>query len=126
MRRLASLSHYQLLGVPPEADADTIKRSYIALAKEFHPDRFFRPEFEDLQESVNAIFMRISEAYATLNNPASRAEYDREALRADDPGGAGRRRRPRIPSSPRSSSRRGSPCSTRATSGRRSRRCAGR
>ena len=48
MERLASLSLYQILGVTPESDVDTIKRSYIALAKEFHPDRFFRPEFADL------------------------------------------------------------------------------
>ena len=53
----------------PESDPEAIKRSYIALAKEYHPDRFFRPEFEDLQEAVNAIFMRVSEAYTTLQTP---------------------------------------------------------
>lgn len=85
--RLASLSHYQLLGLTPESEVNTIKRSYIALAKEYHPDRFFRPGFEDLQEAVNLIFMRISEAYSTLNNPATRAEYDREVLRLATPVG---------------------------------------
>jgi curved DNA-binding protein CbpA len=84
-RGLGTLSHYQLLGVAPESDADTIKRSYIALAKEYHPDRFFRSEFEDLHEKVNAIFLRISEAYATLGNPAARAEYDREVMRLKAP-----------------------------------------
>jgi tetratricopeptide (TPR) repeat protein len=83
--RLASLSHYQLLGVTPASDASTIKRSYIALAKEYHPDLFFRPEFEDLQEAVNSIFMRVSEAYSTLQNPVTRAEYDREVLRLTSP-----------------------------------------
>ena len=83
--RLSVLSFYQLLGVTPESDADTIKRSYIALAKEYHPDRYFRPEFEDLQEAVNAIFMRVSEAYTTLQNRASRAEYDRDVLRLTMP-----------------------------------------
>ncbi|CAM9835145.1 unnamed protein product [Discosporangium mesarthrocarpum] len=29
---------YKLLGVPPTAAQDEIKRSYIALAKKFHPD----------------------------------------------------------------------------------------
>jgi len=84
-RGLESVTHYQLLGVAPESDADTIKRSYIALAKEFHPDHFFHPEFADLQEAVNAIFMRVSEAYATLHNPASRAAYDHEVLRLTAP-----------------------------------------
>lgn len=85
MAHLSSLSYYQLLAVTPESDVDTIKRSYIALAKEYHPDRFFRPEFEDLQEAVNMIFMRISEAYTTLQNSAARAEYDREVLQLTVP-----------------------------------------
>ena len=85
MARLASLSLYQILGVTPKSDPDTIKRSYIALAKEYHPDRFFRPEFADLQEAVNSIFMRVNQAYSTLNDPAARAEYDREMLRMTTP-----------------------------------------
>lgn len=83
--RLATLSLYQLLALTPNSDADTIKRTYITLAKEYHPDRFYRPEFEDLQEKVNAIFMRINEAYTTLHNPASRAEYDRDVLHLNGP-----------------------------------------
>jgi len=85
MGRLGRLTHYQLLGLEAQSNADAIKRSYIALAKEFHPDRFFHPEYEDLQESVNTIFMHISEAYATLHHPAARAEYDREIAPATMP-----------------------------------------
>jgi tetratricopeptide (TPR) repeat protein len=83
--QFASLSLYQILGVTPKSEPDTIKRSYIALAKEYHPDRFFRAEFADLQEAVNSIFMRISQAYSTLSNPAARAEYDREILQVTTP-----------------------------------------
>lgn len=81
MARLASLSLYQILGVTPESDLGTIKRSYIAIAKEYHPDRFFRPEFADLKEAANTIFMRVNEAYSTLQDPTARAEYDREVMR---------------------------------------------
>jgi len=83
--QFASLSLYQILGVTPKSEPGTIKRSYIALAKEYHPDRFFRPEFADLQEAVNSIFMRINQAYSTLSNPAARAEYDREILQLTTP-----------------------------------------
>lgn len=83
--QLKSMTLYQILGVPPQSDVDTIKRAYIALAKEYHPDRFFRPEFEDLQDAVNSIFMHVSEAYSTLHNPTARGEYDREALRTTTP-----------------------------------------
>jgi len=85
VKQLATLTHYQLLGVPPGSDLDTIKRSYIGLAKEFHPDRYFRPEYEDLQDAVNAIFMHVSEAYSTLHNSAARAEYDRATLQQATP-----------------------------------------
>jgi len=85
LAQLASLSLYQILGVTPKSEPDTIKRSYIALAKEYHPDRFFRPEFADLQEAVNSIFMRVNQAYSTLNDPAARAEYDREILQMTTP-----------------------------------------
>jgi tetratricopeptide (TPR) repeat protein len=85
--RLDKLSHYQLLGLTPESDPDAIKRAYIALAKDYHPDRFFRPEFEDLQEQVNTIFMRINEVYSTLHNPATREQYDRNVLRVKAPVG---------------------------------------
>jgi tetratricopeptide (TPR) repeat protein len=78
---LAQMNHYEVFGLKPETDAETIKRAYIALAKEFHPDRFFLPALAGLQEQVNAIFMRVNEAYTTLQNPKSREVYDREVLR---------------------------------------------
>lgn len=85
--KLKSLSFYQVLGQTPEANPETIKRSYIALAKEYHPDRFVRPEFSDLLETVTAIFMQINEAYSTLHNPTTRAEYDRAVLQSTIPPG---------------------------------------
>lgn len=85
--KLKSLSFYQVLGLTPEANAETIKRSYVALAKEFHPDRFFRPGLEDLMETVNTIFLHINEAYTTLHNPTTRAEYDRAVLQLACPPG---------------------------------------
>jgi curved DNA-binding protein CbpA len=84
-QKLPTLSHYQLLGLTPQSDADTIKRTYIALAKEYHPDRFFRPEFEGVQEAVNTIFMAVNEAYTTLHNPAARADYDRDVIKLGTP-----------------------------------------
>jgi len=83
--QLDSLSHYQILGLTPGANMETIKRSYISRAKEYHPDRFFHAQFDDLQESVNSIFMRINEAYTTLSQPTARAEYDRATLISNSP-----------------------------------------
>ncbi len=79
--RIAGLNLYQVLGLTPQAEPAALKQAYITLAKEYHPDRFFRPGLDDLQEAVGAIFLRINEAYTTLGSPASRVAYDREVLR---------------------------------------------
>lgn len=62
---------YHLLGVPRDATQDDIKRAYRKLALEYHPDR--NPDDPAAEEK----FKQISEAYATLRDPESRARYDR-------------------------------------------------
>ena len=39
--RLYWLTHYELLGIAPGADKQTIKRAYFELARFVHPDRYF-------------------------------------------------------------------------------------
>lgn len=71
-------SHYEVLGVTPAADDATLRRAYVALARQHHPDR----------AGGDAARMRaLNEAWATLGDPVRRARYDR-ALALDDPGPA--------------------------------------
>lgn len=64
-------SLYDLLGVEPTASAYELRAAYRRRAKEFHPDRNpGNPAAADL-------FARLASAYATLRDPALRAEYDR-------------------------------------------------
>ena len=60
---------YQTLGVPREASADEIKRSYRKLARELHPDVNPDPEVQDK-------FKEITAAYETLSDPKKRQNYD--------------------------------------------------
>ncbi|MBT9258720.1 MAG: molecular chaperone DnaJ [Clostridiales bacterium] len=63
--------YYEILGVPPDADAETIKKAYRRLARQYHPDaRPGDPEAE-------ARFKEINEAYQVLGDPQKRAQYDR-------------------------------------------------
>lgn len=74
---------YEVLGVERSASADEIKSAYRKLALKYHPDR----NAGDAQAEER--FKEISEAYATLRDPASRERFDRygstrpEAARPD-------------------------------------------
>lgn len=61
--------YYTILGVPRDADDQTIKRAFRKLAFEYHPDRNKEPGAEDR-------FKEISEAYAVLSDPEKRAAFD--------------------------------------------------
>lgn len=77
---------YGVLGVPPDADADAIRRAYRARALEWHPDK--NPQrLEEAQER----FRIARNAYEVLSNPAERAWYDRrrDVHRSGGNGGDG-------------------------------------
>ncbi|HEX6018612.1 MAG TPA: DnaJ C-terminal domain-containing protein [Burkholderiaceae bacterium] len=61
--------YYAVLGVPREAGADEIKKSYRKLARKYHPDVSKEPDAEKRMSEVN-------EAYNVLSDPEKRAAYD--------------------------------------------------
>ena len=61
--------YYDLLGVSRDADADTLKRAYRRLARQYHPDVNKDPGAEDK-------FKEIGRAYEVLGDPQTRARYD--------------------------------------------------
>lgn len=63
--------YYQVLDVPRDADAKTIKAAYRRLALSFHPDR--NPGDKAAEEK----FKELNEAYAVLSDADKRARYDR-------------------------------------------------
>jgi tetratricopeptide (TPR) repeat protein len=63
------------LGIAEGATRDAVKAAYLALAKQFHPDRFAAPALADLQEQVREFFTAVNEAYAVLSDDRRRAAY---------------------------------------------------
>ena len=64
-----ALGYYEILGVPQEAGAETIKQQYYVLAKKWHPDH-------NEDERAAEIFQKISIAYNILKEEDSRLKYD--------------------------------------------------
>ncbi len=60
---------YELLGVSRNADADTLKRSYRRLARQYHPDI-------NKEAGAEERFKEIGRAYEVLSDPEKRARYD--------------------------------------------------
>ncbi len=62
--------YYAELGVAKDADHKTIKKAFRKLAREFHPDN------NPGDESAEARFKEINEAYDTIGDEEQRKEYD--------------------------------------------------
>jgi molecular chaperone DnaJ len=70
---------YAVLGVERDADAETIKKAYRRLARQYHPDVNSEPGAAER-------FKEVSHAYEVLSDPEKRRVYD---LGGDPFGGAG-------------------------------------
>ncbi len=70
-------SYHELLGVGRGTDGREIKRAYLALSKEYHPDRYFRRNIGPYAECLGGIFKKILEAYEILSDPTTRAEVEK-------------------------------------------------
>jgi len=73
---LATRTHFEVLGVDRDATEAVVKEAYFRLAKRFHPDVHHDPALADLRDQIEAIFVRLGEAYEVLCNPRLRASYD--------------------------------------------------
>ena len=72
---MAEPTHYETLGVARNADRETIRRAYLSIARDTHPDQrsagsVQRSDAESRIRAANA-------AWNTLGDKAKRQEYDR-------------------------------------------------
>ena len=75
---LDTWTYYELLQLDWKSDARAVKRAYFARSKEWHPDRYLRPNLGPFRAMLLRIFREIQNAYQVLSNPKARAKYDRE------------------------------------------------
>lgn len=99
---VAEPSHYEVLGVPPTADRETIRKAYIAIARASHPDRQSSSSVQ--RQSADDRIRAANAAWNDLRDPVKRRDYDlKHLISTDDVAPAGTRpdvadRRPPPPS----------------------------
>jgi curved DNA-binding protein CbpA len=71
-------NRYEILGVAQKASAEEIRRTYMKLARDRHPDRFTDPAEK---AKAHEFFQQLTEAYNTLSNEQRRRAYDQELAR---------------------------------------------
>jgi DnaJ-class molecular chaperone len=70
-------SHYDILGVGPNATEAEIKAAYRKMANQYHPDRFRTKDNRDnISKEDNEYFQKINAAYEILGDANARAQYD--------------------------------------------------
>jgi molecular chaperone DnaJ len=67
---MADRDYYELLGIPRDADEQTVKKAFRRLARQLHPD-------VSTEADAEARFRDVTEAYEVLSNSETRALYDR-------------------------------------------------
>lgn len=83
-QKLASISHYALLGVPKDAAADVIRKAYLEVAKRWHADRLVKAEIGDAARAqAEDIFRQAGEASRILLDAQERQSYDWVISRKD-------------------------------------------
>lgn len=75
-RELLGQTHFQVLGVEPDATDLDIKKSYLKMVRVYHPDTLPHDPGGRLKIWSEKVFTRIQEAYQVLTGEEQRREYE--------------------------------------------------
>ncbi len=63
------------LGIEESAGREDVKKAFLAIARQFHPDRFASPGLADMQDTVRDFFAAVNESYEVLADDKKRIAY---------------------------------------------------
>ena len=76
--RILPANHFEAMGLVRTASAAEVKRIFLLLARELHPDTVTDPSQQELRALKQALFARINEAAQSLSDDKRRKEYEAE------------------------------------------------
>lgn len=75
------MTHYEVLGISPAADVAEIRRAYLRLARDHHPDRHTESPIVE-RVAAERRMQAINAAWRELGDPGRRRRYD-DSLRTE-------------------------------------------
>lgn len=72
--RISSEDYFQMLGLTPDAPIELVQRTFLDLAKVWHPDRL-PAALAEVKDACSKVFSHLTHAHATLTDDAKRQEY---------------------------------------------------
>ena len=81
--KLPEMPPHELLGLGPGATAREIKKNYYQLAREFHPERAYDSEEDQLKNKLVEIFDAVKKAYISLMREQARDAAPEAAAQAE-------------------------------------------
>ncbi|CAN5751998.1 hypothetical protein BH11MYX3_BH11MYX3_38380 [soil metagenome] len=67
--------HFALLGVPFDAPIETVRTTYLNLARQLHPDKIAELDVADSSGKAQQLFTSMGIAFSVLTDPVRRAAY---------------------------------------------------
>lgn len=74
-RLIEHANHFEALGTPNHAAPEVVKKAFYEASRKFHPDRFFGKNLGSFRARLEKIFRHLTDAQATLTDPAKRKAY---------------------------------------------------
>jgi tetratricopeptide (TPR) repeat protein len=74
---MSTKSYFEVLGVDEKAPPQDLKRAYLKLAKEYHPDSFPPDTLPLVEKTANQIFDLVTKAYKVLADDEEKKRYIR-------------------------------------------------
>ena len=74
-KQMCQQNYFEILGIADTADSRTIKKTYFALAKQYHPDKYFDAVSKQANKPAEQVFSLINQAYEELRIDEKRQAY---------------------------------------------------
>ncbi|HYR21131.1 MAG TPA: DnaJ domain-containing protein [Myxococcales bacterium] len=78
--RLEKGTHFEALGLDRKATPTEVKKAFVLLARDLHPDTVTDPSQAELRGVKESLFARVNEAAQVLGDDAQRKEYEAELI----------------------------------------------